>query len=139
MAQKTQIQASQSLENRDYIVANVEFGQRLANGKCGHVGICNVSDASLPNDAPLPRYRRCRQAVAHIKANHEGRPVFFFPKVKMAPCTQRAFFRSHTFMVTEAFELPLQWQSPLPQLRAFILEPGNYIIEKYDAGFMIRF
>ncbi len=136
---KTQDQASQSLEQQDYIIASVEFGQRLANGNCGHVGICNVSDAALPSDAPIPRRQRCRQAIAQIKADKEGRPVFFFPRDKMLPCTQRAFFRGASFLITEAYGLPLQWQNQLPLLQFFLLPVGQYHIEKFAAGFLIRF
>lgn len=139
MAQKTQDQASQSLEQQDYIMASVEFGQRLANGNCGHVGICNVSDAALPSDAPIQRRLRCRQAIAHIQANNEGRPIFFFPRDKMLPCTQRAFFRGASFLLPEAYVLPVQWQNQLPQLQSFMLTAGQYHIEKYAAGFLIRF
>ncbi len=139
MTRKTQDKASQSQEQHDYITASVEFGQRLANGNCGHVGICNVSDATLPSEAPIPRHQRCRQAIAQIKANNEGRPIFFFPRDKMLPCTQRAFFRGASFLLPEAYVLPVQWQNQLPQLQSFMLTAGQYHIEKYAAGFLIRF
>lgn len=139
MTRKTQDKASQSQEQQDYITASVEFGQRLANGNCGHVGICNVSDAALPSDAPIQRRLRCRQAIAQIKANNEGRPIFFFPRDKMLPCTQRAFFRGASFLLPEAYVLPVQWQNQLPQLQSFMLTAGQYHIEKYAAGFLIRF
>ncbi len=121
------------------IMVSVEFGQRLSNGNCGHVGICNIGDATLPGDAPIPRHRRCRQATAQISVGNDGHPIFFFSRDQMLSCTQRAFFSGSNFSIPAPFELPIQWQIELPQLQSPILASGQYKIEKYAAGFLIRF
>ena len=139
MNPKTQNHPTSAQEAPTYIIVSVEFGQRLPNGNCGHIGICSTGDATLPGSAALPRERRCRRAMAQVTAGKDGRAIFFFPRDKMLPCTARAFFRGSTFHVPVSYELPVQWQDELPNLQTFTLEAGHYIVEKYEAGFLIRF
>ena len=139
MNQKTQNHLSLAPEMPLFITVSVEFGQRLANGNCGHVGICKIGDAALPGAAPQARKGRCRRAIAHISVGATGHPIFFFSKHKMLPCTARVFFRGPAFQIPEPFELPGTWQHELPQLQFSQLEAGTYPIEKYEAGFLIRF
>lgn len=121
------------------LVVAVEFGQRLANGQCGHIGICNIADASLPGSAPYPRRRRCRQALAQLSVGGEGRAVLLFPYDKMLPCTARAFFRRPLFGMPISVELPVLWQEHLPELREFTLPAGQYPIWLTETGYLIRF
>ena len=139
MNQKTKSAASHIPRKAASIIVSVEFGQRLPNGNCGYIGICSTADATLPGWAPLPRHRRCSRAIAAVSACDEGRAIFFFPHNNMLPCTARAFFSGPTFLIPETYELPVQWQGDLPKLKSFTITAGQYLIEKNEMGFLIRF
>jgi hypothetical protein len=128
------------LEKNTSFYASVEFGQRLSNGNCGHLGICSATEAAIPGPSIAANKRhRCRSAIALVSLQPNGHVAFFFPKTGLRPCTIRAFLSDSHFLMPENFELPRHWQHYLPEMCEFTLYSGRYPIFKTELGFLICF
>jgi hypothetical protein len=123
------------------LVVAVEFGQPLANGDCGHVGICRTEDIAYPGagSGPCPSPKRCRHATALVSVGLRGHVEFLFLHDSMLPCTVRAFFDAEDFEIPGDYTLPEHWQSLMPRLTSLQLAAGRYPIEKSESGFLVRF
>lgn len=132
---QSKIEPLHALKDRAYTIVAVEFGYPLANGNCGHVGICRIEDASIPGVANANKRKRCRRALALLSPKADGALHFFFPADNMLPCTAKAFFSHATFNIPADFDI-----SPglLSVERATILA-GHYPIEKSDEGYLVVF
>jgi hypothetical protein len=115
----------------------VQFGQRLPNGHCGHLGICSTEDAALPN--PAPKAHRCQFALASVSASANGHPIFDFPLNQMRPCTARIFFGKPWFVMPFDLEIPGSWEQHLPDIRTPVIRAGYYSIDKFPNFFRIDF
>jgi hypothetical protein len=133
------IQAHEGADAPTSLVIAVEFGQPLANGDCGHLGICRTEDIANPGPGLRRDLRRCRHATAIVSVGMGGRAEFLFYHDSMLPCTVSAFFGSGGFVLPGDYTLPEHWLLLMPRLTSLQLLAGHYAIEKTASGFLVRF
>lgn len=112
------------------IQANIVIG--VASLNCAGHGVCKILAHHERAEAS------CRQALASVQVDGNGRLRMLFPRDKACKCLLKSQFGKEYFLVEEPFYLP-PWLCRQLQMAQCRIAPGQYAMKKTSSFFTVNF